>query len=148
MDSAFKYIIANHGIDTEASYPYTATGPNACRFSSAHVGATLTSYRDVPSGSEAKLEEFIADAPTSVAIDASHRSFQLYHSGVYNEPACSSTQLDHGVLAVGYGADGANKYYIVKNSWGASWGLQGYILMSRDKRNQCGIATAASRPIA
>jgi len=148
MDSAFKYIIDNHGIDTEASYPYKATGPNACRFSAAHVGATLTTYHDVPSGSEAKLQESVAAGPTSVAIDASHRSFQLYHSGVYNEPACSSTQLDHGVLAVGYGEQSGHKYWLVKNSWGGSWGLSGYILMSRDVRNQCGIATAASRPVA
>jgi cathepsin L len=148
MDSAFKYIIANHGIDTEASYPYTATGPNACRFNAAHIGATLASYHDVASGNEAKLAESVAEGPTSVAIDASHRSFQLYHSGVYNEPACSSTQLDHGVLAVGYGVEGGHKYWLVKNSWGPSWGLSGYILMSRDSRNQCGIATAASRPVA
>jgi len=148
MDSAFKYIIANHGVDTEASYPYTATGPNQCRFNPAHVGATLASYRDVRSGSEASLMDFVADAPTSVAIDASHRSFQLYSGGVYNEPACSSQQLDHGVLAVGYGDLNGKKMWIVKNSWGANWGMQGYIMMSRDMHNQCGIATAASRPVA
>jgi len=147
MDSAFKYIIANHGVDTEASYPYHAS-QGTCKFNPANVGATLTSYRDCPSGSETHLQEFVADAPTSVAIDASHRSFQLYSRGVYNEPACSSSQLDHGVLAVGYGKEGNADYWIVKNSWGAGWGMSGYILMSRDKRNQCGIATAASRPIA
>jgi len=148
MDQAFQYIISNRGIDTEASYPYTATGPNACQYNAANSAATLTSFQDVASGNENALQAAVAQQPTSVAIDASQQSFQLYSGGVYNEPACSSTQLDHGVLAVGYGADASNTaYWIVKNSWGASWGLQGYILMSRNLNNQCGIATAASYPI-
>jgi len=148
MDNAFKYIIKNKGIDTEQSYPYTATGPNHCKFEANHVGATIKSFHDVRSGSEADLQTAVKGRPTSVAIDASHQSFQLYHSGVYHESSCSSTQLDHGVLAVGYGTDGAKAYWIVKNSWGASWGMNGYILMSRDKNNNCGIATAASYPAA
>jgi len=145
MDSAFKYIISNKGIDTEASYPYTATGPNSCRFNAANVGATIMSFTDVSSGSEAALETAVNAAPVSVAIDAGHNSFQLYSSGVYYEPACSTTQLDHGVLAVGYGTDGTD-YWLVKNSWGTSWGMAGYINMSRNRNNNCGIATMASYP--
>jgi len=146
MDQAFQYIISNNGIDTEASYPYTATGPNQCQFNRANVGATIKSFTDVTSGSEAALMNAVGNAPVSVAIDASHESFQLYSSGVYNEPACSSTQLDHGVLAVGYNSQNGQNYWIVKNSWGASWGQQGYIWMTKDGGNQCGIATAASYP--
>jgi cathepsin L len=142
MDSAFQYIISNGGIDTEASYPYTATGPNSCKFTSANIGATISGFKDVSSGSESALQSAVDAAPTSVAIDASHESFQLYSGGVYDEPDCSSSQLDHGVLAIGYG-DG---YWLVKNSWGQSWGIQGYIMMSRNKNNQCGIATMASYP--
>jgi cathepsin L len=147
MDSAFRYIISNHGIDTEASYPYTATGPNSCRYNAATRGATITSFRDVPRGSEAGLADAVALHVVSVAIDASHSSFQLYTGGVYNEPRCSSTQLDHGVLAVGYGDQNGTPYWLVKNSWGANWGLSGYILMSRNRNNQCGIATSSSYPI-
>jgi cathepsin L len=148
MDQAFQYIMTNNGIDTESSYPYTATGPNACKFNRNNVGATISNYRDVSSGSESALQNAVAERPVSVAIDASHMSFQMYSGGVYNEPACSSSQLDHGVLAIGYGTYQGTAYWLVKNSWGTSWGMSGYIMMSRNRGNQCGIATAASYPIA
>jgi len=147
MDYAFEYIIKNKGIDTEASYPYTAQD-GKCKFAAAHVGATLSSYKDITKNSESALTAAITSVgPISVAIDASHNSFQFYRSGVYYEKACSSTQLDHGVLAIGIGAEGASDFYLVKNSWGTSWGMSGFILMSRNKSNNCGIATAASYPI-
>jgi cathepsin L len=148
MDQAFQYVISNNGIDSEESYPYTATGPNDCKYKSANSVATMSSFNDVPSGDENSLQSFVTKAPTSVAIDASQSSFQFYSSGVYYEPNCSSDQLDHGVLAVGYGVDGSNAYWIVKNSWGGSWGQQGYIWMSKGRNNNCGIATAASAPVA
>lgn len=148
MDDAFKYIIQNKGIDTEASYPYTAKDGKKCLFKAANIGATISSYKDIPKGSESALTSAIQSVgPISVAIDASHQSFQFYKSGVYNEKACSSSQLDHGVLAVGFGTLSGKDYYLVKNSWGASWGLQGYIMMSRNANNQCGIATSASYPV-
>ncbi len=146
MDQAFQYIISNKGIDTEASYPYTATGPNACRFNRANVGATIATYHDVNQGDENALKTAVYHTPTSVAIDASHHSFQFYSSGVYYEPACSPEQLDHGVLAVGYGTEGGKDYWKVKNSWGTGWGMNGFILMSRNRNNNCGIATSASYP--
>jgi len=146
MDNAFKYIKVNNGIDTEASYTYEAKD-GTCRFKSASVGATDTGCKDVKQLSEDDLQDAIATVgPVSVAIDAAHSSFQLYKSGVYNEAACSQQALDHGVLAVGYDSTGGQDYYIVKNSWGTSWGNQGYIYMSRNKNNQCGIATLASYP--
>eukprot|EP01111_Echinosteliopsis_oligospora_P001110 TRINITY_DN114_c0_g1_i1.p1 TRINITY_DN114_c0_g1~~TRINITY_DN114_c0_g1_i1.p1 ORF type:complete len:331 (+),score=90.95 TRINITY_DN114_c0_g1_i1:547-1539(+) len=149
MDDAFKYIISNNGIDTEASYPYQGV-QGTCAFKAANVGATLTSYTDVTSGDETALATAVTQQPVSVAIDASHISFQLYTGGVYHSIFCSATKLDHGVLAVGYGVDSDNndKYWIVKNSWGDSWGVAGYIYMSRDRDNNCGIATSASYPIA
>jgi len=147
MDLAFQYIKDNKGIDTEVSYPYEAKD-DKCRFNANTVGATDTGYVDIPSMNEEKLMEAVATiGPVSVAIDAGHQSFQLYQSGIYNEPQCSEDNLDHGVLAIGYGTLNGQDYWLVKNSWGTSWGEQGFIMMSRNKNNQCGIASMASYPL-
>jgi len=151
MDQGFDYIksLAN-GIDLENSYPYTAQD-GSCKASSgttASPAATVTGHTDVREGSESGLTSAIATVgPISVAIDASHMSFQFYSSGVYYEAQCSSRQLDHGVTAVGYGTEGSQDYYWVKNSWAASWGDKGYIKMSRNRNNNCGIASSASYPL-
>jgi cathepsin L len=145
MTQAMDYIIKNKGIDTEKSYPYTARD-GTCKFKAANVGATLTGYSNVQSGSETGLQTAGVSGPVSVAIDASHSSFQFYSSGVYYEPDCSPDNLDHGVLMVGWDKSGSTPYWIVKNSWGTDWGQQGYIWMSRNKNNNCGIATMATLP--
>jgi cathepsin L len=147
MTQAMQYIISNKGVDTEASYPYTAQD-GTCAFNASNIGATLTGFVNVNTGDETDLLAKASLGPTSVAIDASQNSFQLYSSGVYYEPACSTSQLDHGVLVVGWGTDAksGSDYWIVKNSWGTTWGLSGYIWMSRNKSNNCGIATMATLP--
>jgi len=148
MDNAFEYIKDNHGIDYEEKYPYEAKN-GKCRYKPTNKGADDVGFVDITSGDEDALLEALATVgPISVAIDASHSSFQLYSKGVYDEPKCSSTELDHGVLLVGYGTDSVSgkKYWLVKNSWGESWGENGYIKMVRGKNNQCGIATSASYP--
>merc|ERR1712241_1226910 len=137
MDFGFTYIIENGGITTEAASPYQAQD-GTCK-SGMTAAATLSECYDVPQGSEADLETAVATVgPISVAIDAHLLSFRLY----------SSTRLDHGVLAVGYNNDPAGKYWIVKNSWNTTWGNEGYIWMAKDKKSGCGIATAASYPVA
>jgi len=147
MTDAFQYVINNNGLDTEASYPYTAAD-GTCHYQASNCGSTLKAYNSVSSGSESSLQEAVATVgPVSVAIDASHNSFQFYSGGVYYSASCSSTQLDHGVLSVGYGTYSGSDYWLVKNSWGASWGLSGYIMMSRNRSNNCGIATMASYPL-
>lgn len=149
MDNAFRYIKENRGIDTEQSYPYRAEDEK-CLYKPKNSGATDRGFVDIESGNEDKLKAAVATiGPISVAIDASHESFQLYSEGVYSDSECSSDQLDHGVLVVGYGTDEKTgmDYWLVKNSWGNTWGDEGYIKMARNQENMCGIATQASYPL-
>ena len=148
MDQAFDYVKENKGIDTEKSYPYKAEDEQ-CEYKKKSEGAKLTGYTDIKSGSESALKTAVANVgPISVAIDASSSSFQFYSSGVYDDNQCGNQRenLDHGVTAVGYGTQDGKDYWLVKNSWDTTWGDKGYILMSRNKDNQCGIATMASYP--
>jgi C1A family cysteine protease len=148
MDHAFEWI-AQNGIAAEADYPYTSgTGTAAAcdATKSAKPVVTMTGHKDVPQGDENALQSAVAMGPVSIAIEADKSVFQLYKSGVLDNPACG-TKLDHGVLVVGYGTDTtvSKDYWKVKNSWGETWGEQGYIRMVRGK-NQCGIADSASYP--
>jgi len=146
MDNAFNYI-KKYGIESEISYPYTAMDGH-CKYDASLVVGHCTGFVDIKRNDEKDLAKAVASVgPVSVAIDAGHRSFQLYKGGIYNERQCSSTLLDHGVLVVGYGTQINHKYWIVKNSWGATWGDSGYIKMSKNQNNQCGIATMASYPL-
>ncbi|XP_072021116.1 digestive cysteine proteinase 2-like isoform X1 [Amphiura filiformis] len=147
MDQAFQYITDNGGINTEAAYPYTAR-EGICKYTASNVGATTTGYVPLgPYATESDLQVAVRIGPISVLIDSRHSSFRMYSSGVYYEPSCSQTLLDHGVLVVGYGTtEGGQDYWLVKNSFGTSWGENGYIKMARNKNNHCGIATDASYP--
>lgn len=146
MADAFDYVQKNGGIDTEQCYPYTAQD-GQCQFDSSCVGSTCSGSVEIPQGSEHALQVAVAmQGPVSVAIDANHQSFMQYRSGVFTEPKCSTTQSDHAVLVVGYGTDDGQDYWLVKNSWGTSWGMDGYIKMARNRDNMCAIATYAIYP--
>jgi len=142
MDSAFKYVMA-HGLCTEAAYPYTAKD-GTCKSSSCTMSANskITGYTDV-AHTETALGTAVDIEPISVAIEADQAGFQNYKSGIFSG-ACGKN-LDHGVLAVGYGVSGSTQYWKVKNSWGTSWGEQGYIRMIRGQ-DECGIANEPSYP--
>jgi hypothetical protein len=144
MDYGFQYIIDNGGLDSESDYPYKEKD-EACNAAKAkNVVATIKSFKDVTQNSEEALATAVAAGPVSVAIEADQRAFQSYSGGILS--AACGTKLDHGVLAVGYGDD----YWIVKNSWGATWGMKGYIQLKRGvgKSGECGIAAQPSYPVA
>lgn len=144
MDNAFEWIDAS-GICTEAAYPYTAGNGTAgsCKTSCTRA-IKITDYKDVAQKDETALLAAVNQQPVSVAIEADKSVFQLYKSGVLTSKSCG-TQLDHGVGIVGYGVSNGTNYWKVKNSWGSSWGMDGYILMERDV-NMCGISQSASYP--
>uniref|UniRef100_A0A8C7DGM3 Peptidase C1A papain C-terminal domain-containing protein n=1 Tax=Oncorhynchus kisutch TaxID=8019 RepID=A0A8C7DGM3_ONCKI len=150
MDLAFQYVKDNGGLDTEASYPYA---DDICHYRPEFSAVNETGFVDIPSGKEHALMTAVASVgPTRCRHRASHESFQFYQSGeIYYEEKCSSEELDHGVLVVGYGFEGEDvdgkKFWIVKNSWSEKWGDKGYIYMAKDRKNHCGIATAASYPL-
>ncbi|KAI4893070.1 hypothetical protein NFI96_023250 [Prochilodus magdalenae] len=147
MDKAFQYVMENGGLMAESSYPYEET-EGMCRYKSKEVVAGCRGFEMLPSGDENTLQLTLAAVgPVSVAIDAGQNTFQLYESGVYDDPYCNNMDLNHAVLVVGYSTDiQGQDYWLVKNSWGTDWGDEGYIKMSRNKRNQCGIASYAVYP--
>ena len=148
MQKGFEYIINNNGICSEEEYPYQGID-GTCQDCKTIV--EIKNYGDIYPNNEKILKRAVAQQPVSVAIQANLTSFQLYSSGIYSDPACG-TELDHGVLIIGYGTDyDLNMdYWLVKNSWGPKWGENGYIRILRNYENKsglCGIAMLPSIPL-
>ncbi len=143
MDLAFKYV-EDHGICTESSYPYNGTDQSCHKCKEVFK---VTGFEDVTPNNESALQEAVYKQPVSIAIEADQSDFQFYSHGVFDSPC--GTNLDHGVLAVGWGVLDGKDYWKVKNSWGKEWGDNGYILLARnipEVHGQCGIAMQPSFP--
>ena len=146
MDRAFSYA-EDHAIETEAEYPYTATsGWFRCKFDKSKGVVTAKTYYDVTKDSTTQLKAAIAKGPVSVGLEADKPVFHQYTGGIITGTSCG-TQMDHGVLAVGYGVDNGTEFYIVKNSWTTAWGEQGYVRIGIESgAGVCGIQMNASQP--
>jgi cathepsin L len=145
LNGAFNYL-KDSGVESESDYPYSGK-EGECDYSIDRVVTTISGYVNVRRYNETMLLEAVAKVgPISVSIDGSSRGFQFYKDGVFDDPWCSKFYLNHAALVVGYGYERGKSHWIVKNSWGTSWGQEGYILMSRNNGNQCGIASRASYP--
>lgn len=143
MEGAFEYAI-DKGMCTESELPYKANG-GLC--SGCSAVAHFTSCVDVTQNNQLHLKEAVSYGPVSVAIEADTLIFQFYKSGVVDDVKCG-TNLDHGVLVVGYGNENGKDYWLVKNSWGPRWGDNGYIKIARSNSTHdvgvCGIAAQPS----
>ena len=143
MDTAFEYAKTNP-VAQETEYPYTGTD-DKCNDPKPSIPVTITDYDVVPVNSADALTAAVTKGPVSVAVNAGSLGWQFYSSGILKK--FCGTSLDHGVVVVGYGKD----YWIVRNSWGVSWGESGYVRVSRKAgdtgKGVCGIQMAPSRPL-
>jgi cathepsin L len=150
MQDAFEYIIKSGGLCTEAEYPYKGVDGTCKSSSCGSKYDAIKSYSNVVRDNEGDLETAVAAQPVSVAVEADQSTFQFYAKGTIMTANCG-TATDHGVLVVGYGAEGSQQYWKVKNSWGTSWGDAGYCLICKDcgkngNAGECGINTDPSTP--
>lgn len=145
MNDGFEYIIKN-GICPESDYPYTAKDGTCYPCNSTPI--SVSSFKNVAPSNEAALQEAVYQQPVSVALEADQMGWHFYSGGVMDGKC--GTNLDHGVLVVGYGTLNGKDYWKVKNSWGESWGEDGYIFLARNveaPQGQCGIAMQPSYPV-
>ena len=148
MSHAFFYVMDN-GLCSETDYPYTATD-ETCQSSKCNSQIKIASCYNIPANNQQLLKDAVLTNAVSIAIEADTAVFQSYKSGVITSKLCGTT-LDHGVLIVGYGVEDGIKYWLVKNSWGPSWGDNGYIKLERSDLTEdpgvCGVAMQPTFPI-
>lgn len=148
MDNAFEYVIDNGGMCSEAEQPYEGKQNLFCKPCNNVV--TISSCVDVTPNNQLHLKEAVSIGPVSIAIEADTSVFQFYSSGIIDSLKCG-TNLDHGVLIVGYGNENGKDYWLVKNSWGINWGDGGFLKIARSSSTNdpgiCGIAMQPSYPV-
>lgn len=146
MSQAFSYVHENGGMNPDSIYRYVGS-INRCKFQKSKVVAKVAGYVNLPIDEDVLMEAVDTIGPIAVGIDADHTSFTLYKGGIYFESSCSSDNLNHAVLVVGYGTDNGKDYWLIKNSWGTAWGEDGYGRIARNRNNHCGIASLAGYPL-
>lgn len=142
--TALDFILSEQSglLNSETDYPYKAV-QQSCTFDETKGINKITGYVHGQSGDEDYLKQLSSQGVCDIAIYASLYSFQAYTGGIYADNQCSSVFLNHAVGLVGYGSENGSDYWIVRNSWGASWGEDGYIRIARNANNMCGVATDA-----
>ncbi|XP_060755035.1 pro-cathepsin H [Neoarius graeffei] len=144
---AFEYIMYNKGLMTENDYPYIGAD-RPCKYNPQLAAAFVKDVVNITKYDEMGIVDAVARLnPVSIAFEVLPE-FMHYESGVYSSTECHNTTetVNHAVLAVGYAEENGTPYWIVKNSWGTSWGIDGYFYIERGS-NMCGLAACASYPI-
>ncbi|XP_048828969.1 pro-cathepsin H [Brienomyrus brachyistius] len=144
---AFEYIKYNKGLMTEDDYPYTGRD-GTCKFNPGKAAVFIKEVVNITKYDEMEMVDAVARLnPVSLAYEVTS-DFMHYKDGIYTSTECHNTtdMVNHAVLAVGYGEDNGTPYWIVKNSWGANWGQEGYFYIERGK-NMCGLAACSSYPL-
>jgi len=143
---AFRYL-STHKAELESTYPYTSGdgSSGSCKYSeSSATAVSVKSSGSITADSVSQMKAALATQPISVLVEADKMVFQTYQSGVLNSTKCG-TSLDHAVLAVGYGEEAGQEYWLVKNSWNTTWGDQGYIKLAIvDGDGICGVQMGPS----
>jgi len=139
---AFRYL-ESHKAELESVYPYTSGTTKAkgsCQYNKDSTTAVeVSTYKNVTANSPSQMKAALAQQPLAVSIEADKKVFQTYKSGVLSGTECG-TKRDHAVLAVGYGTEDGQDYWLVKNSWNTTWGDQGYIKLAiTDGDGTCGV---------
>jgi hypothetical protein len=143
MNNVFKYAMKTP-LTTEDNYPYKPI-KGTCKYVAGSGVVSITSYTDVTPNDPAALMAAIAIKPVSVAVRSAATPFRYYKSGILNSSSCGTT-LDHAVIAIGYGELNGTPYWLIRNSWGKSWGEAGYVKLFRGTANDAGMCGVLKRP--
>lgn len=147
VEYAYHYL-ESHELETEAQYPYKASN-NKCTAKAQAGDVELTSFSEVARFDPEQLAQALQLGPVSVGVDASGTAFKWYKNGIITK--WCGTSIDHAVLLVGYGTDNGIDYWTIKNSWGPTWGENGYFRILRDMNKKddgmCGVQSTPCYPI-
>merc|ERR1719389_1085382 len=133
---------------TESSYPYTARDGTCNYESSEATSVGASGSNNVSANSPSAMKTALETTILSVAIQANQFSFQLYSGGIFTNTSCG-TSLDHATNVVGWGTSGGTDYWIMRNSWGTSWGDKGYMMLEIvSGHGLCGIQMEPQWPTA
>lgn len=144
---AYAYIEKAGGLATEEDYGHYLAVDGKCHDKTTKKSVQIKGFYNVTTNDPKEMQlALFKYGPLSISVDASPKTFTFYSHGVYYDKKCSSTDLDHSVLAVGYGVLNGERFWLVKNSWSTYWGNDGYILISQ-RDNVCGVMTAPTSPI-
>ncbi|XP_006981780.1 cathepsin R-like [Peromyscus maniculatus bairdii] len=146
----YEYVLHNGGVEAEATYPYEGReGP--CRYDPKNSAAKISGFVSLPQNEDSLMAAVATIGPISAGVHVASNLFVFYKRGILHDRKCSNTTVNHVVLVVGYGSEGeetdGKKYWLVKNSWGDEWGIQGYMKIAKDQNNHCAIASYADYPI-